>query len=298
MKRLEKAQKSDTQVQKGGLSIHRAIRLLRETAKLNDRGARLPELSQKVGLHVATARRMLKTLVSEGMLTYDPVTKLYHLGIELYYFGAAAHQFKIRDRCRTTLERVAQLTEDTAYLVIRSGNDVLCIDRVEGSFPIRALTHDIGSRVPLGIGAGSLTLLAFSPADQIEWIINANKLRYPEYNNRTADDVLAMVAETQVLGYGISAGNVMPGAVGIGLPIQNDRGVALAALSVTAVEWRMIPERRKKIARLLKSEVKSINLQSEEIESIDRFLDYPTPDILEKQISAEKAAGSSTAFKD
>jgi DNA-binding IclR family transcriptional regulator len=98
-----------------------------------------------------------------------------------------------------------------------------------------------------------------------------------------------MVAETQVLGYGISAGNVMPGAVGIGLPIQNDRGVALAALSVTAVEWRMIPERRKKIVRLLKSEVKSINLQSEEIESIDRFLDYPAPDILEKQISDEKA---------
>jgi hypothetical protein len=60
-------------------------------------------------------------------------------------------------------------------------------------------------------------------------------------------------------------------------------------MSVTAVEWRMIPERRKKIARLLKSEVKSINLQSEEIESIDRFLHYPTPDILEKQISDEKA---------
>ena len=288
MKSHEEEQKSDAQVQKGGLSIHRAIRLLKETVQLNDRGARLPELAQKVGLNVATARRMLKILVSEGLLTYDPVTKLYHLGIELYYFGAAAHQFKIRDRCRTSLERVAQLTGDTAYLVIRSGNDVLCIDRVEGSFPIRAVTHDIGSRVPLGIGAGSLTLLAFFPADQIEWIINANKLRYLKYNNRTSDEVMAMVAETQVLGYGISEGNVMRRAVGIGVPIQNDQGVALAALSVTAVDWRMIPERRKKIARLLKSEVRSINLQSTEIESFDRTLHYPTPTTVKKPISEER----------
>lgn len=106
-------------IQKGGLSIHRAVCLLREVVKLNDRGARLPELAEKVGLHLATARRMLKALVSESLLTYDPVTKLYYLGIGLYYFGAAAYQFKIRDRCRTALERVAQLSEDTAYLVIR-----------------------------------------------------------------------------------------------------------------------------------------------------------------------------------
>jgi DNA-binding IclR family transcriptional regulator len=99
---------------------------------------------------------------------------------------------------------------------------------------------------------------------------------------------MAMVAETQALGYGISEGNVMPGAVGIGVPIQNDRGVALAALSVTAVEWRMIPERRKKIARLLKFEVVSINLQSIEIESFDRALHYPTPTQGKKQISEEK----------
>jgi DNA-binding IclR family transcriptional regulator len=86
----------------------------------------------------------------------------------------------------------------------------------------------------------------------------------------------------------VQKGNVMPGAVGIGLPIQNDRGVALAALSVTAVEWMMIPERRKKIARLLKSEVKSINLQSIEIESFDRSLHYKTSTLPEKQISDEK----------
>jgi DNA-binding IclR family transcriptional regulator len=269
-----KCKNSRRKIQKGGLSIHRAVCLVREVVNLNDRGARLPDLAEKVGLHIATARRMLKALVAEGLLTFDPVTKLYHLGIDLYYFGAAAHQFKIRDRCRTTSERVARISEDTVYLVIRSGYDVLCIDRVEGTFPIRALTHDIGSRVPLGIGAGSLTLLAFSPPEQIEKIIKANKLRYPKYNNRTSGYVKAMVLEAQKSGYGISEGNVMPGAVGIGVPIRNHKGEAIAAMSVTAVAWRMNKDHREQIAELLKSEIRTINLDSIDVEHIDREIQY------------------------
>ncbi len=264
MTSVGKYKSTNKKIQRGGLSIHRAVCLLREVVNLNDRGARLPELAENVGLHLATARRMLKALVTEGLLTYDPVTKLYHLGIDLYYFGAAAHQFKIRDRCRTTLERVARISGDTAYLVIRSGNDVLCIDRVEGDFPIRALTHEVGMRVPLGIGAGSLTLLAFSPPEQIQRIINANRLRYPKYNNRTAQYVRTMVARAQRSGYGVSEGNVMPGAVGIGVPIRNHKGEAIAAMSVTAVNWRMVKNRREQIAELLKSEIREINLESKD----------------------------------
>ena len=105
------------------------------------------------------------------ILHFDPVSRLYYLRIALFYFGAAAHQFKIRVRFRTSLERLAQRTEDATYLISRLGNNVLCTDRVEGSFPIRALTHEVGMRVPLDIGAGSMTLPAFSPEKEREAII-------------------------------------------------------------------------------------------------------------------------------
>ena len=248
---------------KGVQSIHRAIALLRTVVKYNDRGVNLHDLAKEVGLHSATARRMLKALVSEGMLTFDPVDRLYYLGIELFYFGAAAHQFNIRDRFRATLERIAQKTEDTTYLVIRSGNDVLCIDRVEGSFPIRALTHEVGMRVPLGIGAGSLTLLAFSPEKEREAIIEANRMRYPQYNERTAEDIRLMVNQAIDLGYAVSEGNVMEGAVAVGVPIWDDQKRVVAAISVSAIEQRMDKKRRSEIAKLLKSEIKSINLPAD-----------------------------------
>ncbi len=248
---------------RGVQSIHRAVALLRAVVKHKDRGIRLPELSQEVGLHAATARRMLKALVLEGMLTYDPVSRLYYLGIELFYFGAAAHQFKIRDRFRTTLERVAHITEDTAYLVIRSGNDVLCIDRAEGSFPIRALTHEVGMRVPLGIGAGSLTLLAFAPEAEREAIIEANRLRYAQYNHRTAEDIRTMVKQAIRLGYAVSEGNVMPGTVAVGVPIRDNKKRLAAAISVAAISQRMDANRRAEIAKLLKDEIKAIHLPAD-----------------------------------
>jgi len=99
---------------------------------------------------------------------------LYYLRIALFYFGAAAHQFKIRDRFRTSLERSAQRTADATYLVSRLGNDVLCTDRVAGSFPTRALTHEVSLRVPLEIGAGSLTVPVFSPEKEGDVSIESN----------------------------------------------------------------------------------------------------------------------------
>ena len=248
---------------KGVQSIHRAFALLRTVVKYKDRGVRLADLAKEVGLHSATARRMLKALVSEGMLIFDPISRLYYLGIELFYFGAAAHQFKIRDRFRTTLEIIAQKTEDTTYLVIRSGNDVLCIDRVEGRFPIPALTHEVGMRVPLGIGAGSLTLLAFSPEKELEGIIKSNHMRYPQYNNQTAENIWLMVRQAIELGYAVSEGNVMAGAKAVGVPIMDKKKQVVAAISVSAIAKRMSSKRCAEIAHLLKQEIKSINMQAD-----------------------------------
>ena len=103
-----------------------------------------------------------------------PSPNCHHLGIELFLLAGAAQQFSLRNQFRTALERIASETGDTVFLLIRSGNDALCIDRVEGKFPIRTIMIDIGARRPLGIGAGSLALIAFLPDAQFEVILSAN----------------------------------------------------------------------------------------------------------------------------
>jgi len=259
VKNADSKPKPDSAAFSGVKSIHNAIRLLRAVVTRNEFGAGLNELAKEVGLHVATARRMLKALVQEGLLMYNAETRLYHLGLELNVLGSAARQFRIRDQARPILEQLAQDTEDMVYLGLRSGNDVLVIDKVEGAFPIRALTQEIGMRLPLGIGSGSLAILAFSPDPEVKRILRANQRRFPKYNKRSARWVKDQIPLVRERGYAVSEGNIIAGAAAVGAPILNASGKAVAAISVSAIAQRMDQARQERIARLLMDEIASVD---------------------------------------
>ena len=163
---------TDPDSPKGAQSIQRAIILLWYIAKRNERGVTLSQIAKQSGMNVATVHRILSALTQEGLITRDLVSKRYHLDFGLSLLGDAAHQYSIRNQFRTLLEHIAEETGNTVFLLIRSGSDVLCIDRVDGKFPIRTVPIDVGVRRPLGIGAGSLALIAFLPDDQFSNELN------------------------------------------------------------------------------------------------------------------------------
>jgi hypothetical protein len=107
---------------------------------------------------------MLKCLTAENLVSQDPQSRRYYLGPLVFELGiTAGPRFNIRDLCADALDRVAAETGDTAFLIIRSGDDSLCVDRREGAFPIKTFTVDVGVRRPLGVGAGSLAILTALP---------------------------------------------------------------------------------------------------------------------------------------
>jgi DNA-binding IclR family transcriptional regulator len=232
---------------KGAQSVQRAIALLRAVAHRNDSGARLSNLARDVGLHPATARRLLSVLTAEGLTSFDPISKIYKIGIALYHLGSSANQFTIREQFRSRLEKIANTTEDTVFLIIRSGNDCICIDRIEGKFPIRALTIDVGVSRPLGVGAGSLALIAFLPKEEFEAVVTANAHRYKMYDNLTADVIREMGHKSQKRGYVASQGIFWPGVTSLSVPVFDQNRNLVAAITVTAISSRMTRERQKMV---------------------------------------------------
>jgi DNA-binding IclR family transcriptional regulator len=113
----------------------------------------------------------------------------------------------------------------------------------------------VGSRRPLGIGAGGLALIAYLPNEEVQEIINANKRGYLYLNNRTPEEIRAFISQSQKLGYALSKGNVTPGATAVAFPVYDDYGNVIAALSVAAIDQRMGKERIKEIAHIIKSEL-------------------------------------------
>ena len=241
----------------GTQSIQRAALLVRLIAARSGPGSRLAEVVQHSQLERSTVRRMLRCLIEEGFVRQDADTRRYALGPLVFELGlAAAPQFNLVDICRPALARLAEATSDTVFLAVRSGYDTVCIDRREGSFPIRALTLDVGTRRPLGAGAGGLALLMPLPDTEVNAIVNANAIRLRSYNNLTVPALNGMLKRARELGYALNDNHITAGATSIGLPIISRYGQPFAAISVGAISSRMDAGRQKKVAAMLRREVK------------------------------------------
>ena len=236
----------------GTQSVKRTLALLRAVAKHNKRGGRLSALAREVELPVSTTRRILQVLAEEGVITYDPVTKLYHLGLELFRLGNQAQQYAIRNRFRPVLERIAEATQDTVFLLIRLGNDALCVDVIQGEYPIRTILVKVGSRRPLGIGAASLALIAFSDPADFERVVTANAPRYHQFKEMTEQKVREMSAQALRDGYVLSDGLFHQDAASVAVPVVDQDGNVICAITVSAIRSRMDEARRKHIAKLVR----------------------------------------------
>lgn len=243
----------------GTQSIARGIGLLKVVAEGPPDGLTLAQVAERTGLHRATTHRLLAALTRERLLEQDPAHR-YHPGVELWVLGAsAARRFDIREVSRPALERIATETQDTVYLSVRSGHEAICIARHEGAFPIRTLSLNVGDRRPLGVGSGSLALLAFlAEADRQEVLggIAADLTRYPRFS---AAGIRRLVDETRNRGYSFVGGTILPGMSAFGVPILDSHGNAVAALSVAAIDSRMAEPRLSRMVRLVRSQAAAIS---------------------------------------
>lgn len=236
-------------------SVARAMEILHILSfNASSSGMRFSDLQAQSGLSKGTLHRLLKSLVASGFVEQAAGSRVYYLGLEFLSMGErAANRLDIRAVTQPSLERLANLTGDTVMLTIRSGLDAVCIDRAEGSFPVKVLTQNIGTRRPLGVGSGALALLAAAPDEEVENILRRNSHRLSPYPTLTVEKLRKAVADTRERGYAFNPGHILKGMYGIGVTIYLAKQ-PVAALSIAAHQGRMSPERRREIAGLLKRE--------------------------------------------
>lgn len=244
----------------GTQALDRAAGLLRLVASATGRGARLADLIVQSSLSKPTAHRLLRALERLGFVDQDPETRQYHLGPEAFVIGAlAAERFGIHRAALPSLARLAALSEDTAFLSVRRDWHAVCLHREEGTFPIRTHVLNPGDRHPLGVGAGSLAILAALTADEAEAAIAASseeiEARYPAISPPLLRD---LVAETRTRGYAINPGLLMVSSWGVGVPVLNREGRCEGALSIAAIEARLGEARQQELAELLKAEAQRL----------------------------------------
>lgn len=241
-------------------AVSRLFAILRCLGDGPEGGERVTQLAQQVGLSQPTTHRLLRSLMDEGMVEQDLLSKRYRLSIEFFALAAkAGNTGNLREVVRPSLLRLSASLGDSLFLLARSGFDAICLDRSEGPYPIRTFTGDIGGRVALGVGQGSLAILAFLPDDERETVIAYNLPRLKDFHLYDEVFIRSEVENVRRLGYAARNTGALPGMAGLAVPILDRNGRAVAALSVATISDRLGPDRLPTVVELLKREAVAIS---------------------------------------
>ncbi|MCR4268855.1 IclR family transcriptional regulator [Nitratireductor sp. ZSWI3] len=241
----------------GAQSVDRALGLLSMVGRHAGRGVSLTALVEESGLNKPTVRRLLLALIRGGLVEQDAESRLYYLGEESYVLGTLASQrFGLLEICHASLSRLSEKTQDTTFLSVRRDMSSLCLYREEGTYPIRTHALQMGFEHPLGIGAGSLAMLAALPDAEVEEALAANeKIILERYPSLPPDRIREGVAQARARGYSLNPGLIVANSWGIGVALRLPDGRLAGALSIAAIDSRMQEERQAELAGYLRQEV-------------------------------------------
>ncbi|MBR1162764.1 IclR family transcriptional regulator [Bradyrhizobium elkanii] len=233
-------------------AIQKVCAILRVLAQRSP--LRLTDIADATSLNKATALRILNSLIEEGFVSRVAGAKTYELGQEARVMAVGARRsVDIAELAQPSLLRLSERSADTALLSVRSGVEALYLARSVGNHPLQPNYLQIGSRRPLGVGAGALALLVWLPDAEIEAVIEVIVPRLAKSPRITPKFLRERIAMARKAGHTVLIDAAFPGMGGVGVPVRDDAGEVVAALSIGAASDR-IRRREGELADMLKKE--------------------------------------------
>jgi IclR family acetate operon transcriptional repressor len=217
-------------------SVRRALRALE---LISEGECGVTELGRKLGVHKATASRLVATLAERGFVERDPLTEKYRLGFGLISLaGAAMGGNDLVRTARPILEDLADRTRETVNLGVVSGDAVVYIDQVTGTRSIVSVNW-VGQRTPLHCTSNGKVLLAAMSDPERERLLRDGLPRLTPKTVTDPEVLGAQLDEIAKRGYAQTMEELEEGLNAVASPIRGLGGDVVAALSVSGPAFRM-----------------------------------------------------------
>jgi DNA-binding IclR family transcriptional regulator len=218
-------------------------RTLRAMELLAVRPRSAPELADALGVHVRTARRVLKRLDSEGyVMLSDDRRRRYRPTMRVV---ALAGQVVERAELPTTaLPHVTSLREqlgEGCHLCVPSHLFALCLVHDQGEGPDGCRPH-LRELVPCHCTAAGKALLAWRE----EWrdaVLDQTLASFTERTTTGPESLRRELARTVARGYSVEDREYQPDTRGLAAPVFSTTGEVVAALAVVAPVERLQADR-------------------------------------------------------
>ncbi|WP_448811256.1 IclR family transcriptional regulator [Agromyces bauzanensis] len=191
----------------------------------------LSELSERAGLALSTAHRLVSELEREGLLERMP-DLTYRLGVRLWELACRTPgALGLREIARPWLQQVHARVRQHVQLAVLSGTEVVFLDRLSARDAVINATL-IGGRLPLTVSSSGLVLLAHAGPELLDQVLSAPLVRYNDRTIHTAAQLRAALRRVRADGWAITEGHIHEESRGIAVPVRGAHDDVIAAISV------------------------------------------------------------------
>jgi IclR family KDG regulon transcriptional repressor len=218
--------------------VFKALKVLEYVAEKGHE-VTLTEVASELKLPKTTVFRYLQTLTASSFLRHDPARDRYGVGLRFRALAKADKSLqRLRSLAQPEMAELGRAFNETINLGIMADGHVVYIDMIEANRTLRMQAR-IGDRHPLHSTSLGKAMLAFLPDAERQALLDGalKAMTVRTVTNRAT--LRRQIEDVRRKGYAVEMGENEDGSMCIGVPIMDESGLPLAAMSLSAPERRM-----------------------------------------------------------
>ncbi|MEW9033539.1 MAG: IclR family transcriptional regulator [Planifilum fimeticola] len=221
------------------------------------------EIAERVSIPESTTYRLLQTLEQNGVVERRGKGQI-GLGLRILDLARSLYQQIDRELyviARPIMESIAEKTDETTILTVRTGTNVICIQQVESRRWIRFAIEN-GRILPLHLGASGKAILAYETERVLDQVLK--RMEDP----REKEKLQKELERIRQRGYSLTVGEVDPDVFGIAAPIFDGYQRIVASLTIAGPSERLHPERSEMMVRSVVEATREISQKLARISAV------------------------------
>ena len=210
------------------------------------------EVAARIGVHKATASRLLGTLAERGLVRRSP--EGYRLGPRLARLAVdAVTDLGVVDVSRPVLRELASVTGEVAYLSLPMGQAVLYLEHVAPARGGREEPWVWLRGSPLHCSSSGKVFAAYGAVPDLMNVLRPPLSKRTQHTISDPDEFMKLLPQVRRQGYATSVDELEEGMSSVAVPVLSAGSSVLAAVGVAGPTDRLTSTRLRTVSAAARS---------------------------------------------
>lgn len=227
-------------------SVDKAIRIL-NIFTIAKPALTIEEIIKMSGFPKTTVYRLLYTLERGSLISYDPMTATYKLGLQFFrYFRVLSSSLDIVRVAEPVLTELQEKVGQTVLMSLLEGDSMVYVFKRESEGGLK-YSSSVNESKSVTFGVLGKILMAFKPEDYYQTLFEQPFPQLTPHTKTSKEELIEEFKEIKREKIAVEKDETYLGVTGMGAPIFNSEGDVFAAFGVLGPTIHFTPEKIKQI---------------------------------------------------